>query len=151
MYDLEKMDKRMIAYVNIFICANRLQAIMDNGFEGITTKQWLALTMIDAFEEPPTLKQLSEISGVTHQSMRQIVDRLIDKGFIEVIPDKKDKRAIRLLKTEKINTIHTKEAWQNENFVYDLFSCLGEDETSAYCNALEKLCNKLKEFKNGDD
>ena len=97
MYDFEHMDPRMIAFVNIFICANRLQAIMDNGFVDITAKQWLAITMIDAFPEPPTLKQISELSGVTHQSMRQIVDRLVDRGFLEVVPDKKDKRAIRLV------------------------------------------------------
>ncbi len=151
MYDLEHMDKRMIAYVNIFICANRLQAIMDNGFKEITTRQWLTLTMIDAFSDPPTLKQLSEICGVTHQSMRQIIDRLTDKGFVNVVPDQKDKRSIRILKTEKVQTIHTREAWQNIDFVYDVFSCLKEEETEVYCNALEKLCNKLKEFKNGDN
>ena len=27
MYDFEHTDQRLIAYVNIFICANRLQAI----------------------------------------------------------------------------------------------------------------------------
>ena len=38
-YDFENMDKRLIAYVNIFICANRLQAIMDKGMMDITAKQ----------------------------------------------------------------------------------------------------------------
>lgn len=38
MYDFENMDQQLIAYVNIFICANRLQAIMDSGFEDITRK-----------------------------------------------------------------------------------------------------------------
>lgn len=38
MYDFEHMDPRIIAFVNIFICANRLQAIMDNGLVDITAK-----------------------------------------------------------------------------------------------------------------
>ena len=147
MYDLEHMDQRLIAYVNIFICANRLQAIMDSGLEDMTAKQWLAITMIDAFPEPPTLKQLSEISGVTHQSMRQIVDRLIDKGFLEVVPDKKDKRAIRLVKTEAANVIRTKKAGQDVSFVYRVFDCLTDEETTAYCSALAKLCDRLAELK----
>ena len=151
MYDFEHMDQRFIAYVNIFICANRLQAIMDSGLEDITAKQWLAITMIDAFPEPPTLKQISELSGVTHQSMRQIVDRLADKGFIEVIPDKKDKRAIRLVKTEAANHIRTKKAGQNEQFVYKLFDCLDDEETTAYCKALAKLCDRLSELKEEND
>lgn len=147
MYDFESMDPRLIAYVNIFICANRLQAIMDSGLEDITAKQWLAVMMIDAFPEPPTLKQISEISGVTHQSMRQIVDRLIDKGFLAVVPDKNDKRAIRLIKTEAANDIKTKKADQNQDFVFRLFECLTEEETAAYCSALAKLCARLNELK----
>ena len=151
MYDFENMDQRLIAYVNIFICANRLQAIMDSGFEDITAKQWLAITMIDAFPEPPTLKQISELSGVTHQSMRQIVDRLIDKGYLEVIPDKKDKRAIRLVKTEAAEHIRTRKAGQDVSFVYRLFDCLTEEETTAYCSALAKLCERLSELKEEND
>lgn len=151
MYDFEHMDPRLIAYVNIFVCANRLQAIMDSGLEDITAKQWLAITMIDAFPEPPTLKQMSEMSGVTHQSMRQIVDRLIAKGFLEVVPDKKDKRAIRLIKTEAANNIRTKKAGQNQEFVFKLFECLNEEETAVYCSALEKLCRRLEELKEEND
>ncbi len=151
MYDFEHMDPRMIAFVNIFICANRLQAIMDSGFEDITAKQWLAITMIDAFPEPPTLKQISELSGVTHQSMRQIVDRLIDKGFLEVVPDKKDKRAIRLVKTEAANHVRTKKDGQDIRFVYKLFDCLTDEETAVYCSALEKLCSRLNELKEEND
>ncbi len=151
MYDFEHMDPRFIAYVNIFICANRLQAIMDSGLEDITAKQWLAITMIDAFPEPPTLKQISELSGVTHQSMRQIVDRLVDKGFLKVVPDKKDKRAIRLVKTEAANHIRTKKAGQNEQFVYKLFDCLDDEETAVYCRALAKLCDRLSELREEND
>ena len=151
MYDFENMDQRLIAYVNIFICANRLQAIMDSGFEDITAKQWLAITMIDAFPEPPTLKQISELSGVTHQSMRQIVDRLIERGYLEVIPDKKDKRAIRLVKTEAAEHIRTRKAGQDVSFVYRLFDCLTEEETTAYCSALAKLCERLSELKEEND
>ena len=151
MYDFEHMDPRMIAFVNIFICANRLQAIMDNGFVDITAKQWLAITMIDAFPEPPTLKQISELSGVTHQSMRQIVDRLVDRGFLEVVPDKKDKRAIRLVKTEAANHIRTKKDGQDIRFVYKLFDCLDEEEMTVYCRALAKLCDRLSELKEEND
>ena len=147
MYAFENMDQRLIAYVNIFICANRLQAIMDSGFEDITAKQWLAMTMIDAFPEPPTLKQISELSGVTHQSMRQIVDRLIAKGFLKVVPDKKDKRAIRLVKTEAANNIRTKKKGQDETFVYKVFGCLTEKETEVFCSSLAKLTARLAELK----
>ncbi|MDO5559585.1 MAG: MarR family transcriptional regulator [Oscillospiraceae bacterium] len=147
MYDFEHMDKRLIAYMNIFVCANRLQAVMDSGLEGITSRQWVTIMMIDAFNSPPTLKQLSDISGVTHQSMRQIVDRLIEKGYLEITHDKTDKRAIRLMKTQAAEHIYTKDPGESEDFVYKLFSCLDDNEAEVFCTALEKLCVRLKEIK----
>lgn len=147
MLDFENMDKRLIAYVNIFICANRLQAIMDRGMEDITAKQWLALTVMEAFPEPPTLKELSEISGVTHQSMRQIVDRLAERGLLEVRPDERDGRAIRLVKTPAAEKLRQRDAGRNHGFVFELFSCLDDAEAEVFCTALEKLCNKLNELK----
>lgn len=149
MLDFENMDKRLIAYVNIFICANRLQALMDKGMEDITAKQWLALTVMEVFPEPPTLKELSEISGVTHQSMRQIVDRLAERGLLKIVPDEKDRRAIRLVKTSAAKRIRVRDAVRNHRFVFELFSCLEEAEAETFCTALEKLCNKLNELKEG--
>ena len=151
MYDFESMDKRLIAYVNIFICANQLQTIMDRGLDEITAKQWLALTMIDAFPEPPTLKDVSNMSGVTHQSMRQIINKLVAKDFLEVVPDEKDKRAIRLCKTEKAEQIRNRDTKRNWNFVFELFSCLEENESKIFCTALEKLCEKLNEMKESEN
>ena len=147
MYDFENMDKRLIAYVNIFICANRLQAIMDKGIEDITARQWLVLTMLGAFPEPPTLKQISELSGVTHQSMRQIADRLKEKGLVKIVPDERDRRAIRLIKTEDAEKIRERDTERNYGFVFELFSCLDETESEVFYTALEKLCVKLSELK----
>lgn len=147
MYDFENMDKRLIAYVNIFVCANRLQAIMDSGMEDITARQWLVLTMLGAFPEPPTLKELSELSGVTHQSMRQIVDRLAEKGLLEIVPHERDRRAIRLVKTQAAEKIRERDTERNYGFVFELFSCLDGEEAAVFCSALEKLCVKLNELK----
>lgn len=143
MYDFENMDKRLIAYVNIFILANRLQAIMDKGLEEITAKQWLALTMIDAFEEAPTLKEMANLAGVTHQNMKQIVNKLEEKGFVEIVQDEKDRRAIRIKKTEKAIKVRDRDTKRNWNFVFDMFSCLDEEEMKVFHKAQEKLCNKL--------
>ncbi|MCM1329228.1 MAG: MarR family transcriptional regulator [Ruminococcus sp.] len=147
MLDFENMDKRLIAYVNIFICANGLQALMDKGMKDITAKQWLALTVMEAFPEPPTLKELSALSGVTHQSMRQIVDRLAERGLLKIVTDERDRRAIRLVKTPAAEKIRNRDMERNYGFVYEFFSCLDEEETAAFCSALEKLCTKLNELK----
>ncbi len=147
MYDFEHMDARLLAYVNLFICANRLQTIMDNGMDELTAKQWLALTMIDAFPEPPMLGEVADRAGVTHQNMRQLIHKLEVQGYVQVISDKKDKRAIRLLKTEAARKLRERDLERNWGFVFDLFSCLEEEETKVFCQALEKLCLRLAEEK----
>lgn len=147
MYDFEHMDERLIAYVNLFICANRLQTIMDHGMKEMTAKQWLALTMIDAFPEPPILKEVADKAGVTHQNMRQLINKLEERGYIEIVPDENDKRALRLKKTEQSRQLRERDLERNWGFVFDLFSCLAKEETTIFCQALEKLCNRLAEEK----
>lgn len=147
MYDFEHMDQRLIAYVNLFICANRLQTIMDKGMDELTAKQWLALTMIDAFPEPPMLGEVANKAGVTHQNMRQLVNKLVERGYLQIVPDAKDKRAIRLEKTETARQIRKRDLERNWGFVFDLFSCLEEEETTIFCQALAKLTDRLVEEK----
>lgn len=147
MYDFEHMDQRLIAYVNLFICANRLQTIMDKGMDELTAKQWLALTMIDAFPEPPMLGEVADLAGVTHQNMRQLIHKLEAQGYVKVIPDEKDRRAIRLQKTEAARQLCERDLERNWGFVFDLFSCLEEEETEVFCQALEKLCQRLADEK----
>lgn len=147
MYDFEHMDQRLIAYVNLFICANRLQTIMDSGMKDITAKQWLALTMIDAFPGAPMLKEVADKAGVTHQNMRQLVNKLVERDYVQIVPDENDKRAIRLKKTARSQQLRERDLERNWGFVFDLFSCLEEEETTIFCQALEKLCNQLAKEK----
>ena len=61
------------------------------------------------------------------------------------------KRAIRLVKTEAAEHLRTKKDGQDQRFVFRLFECLTEEETTAYCSALAKLCDKLSELKEEND
>ena len=39
-------------------------------------------------EDPPTLKELSELMGTSHQNVKQIALKLERKGFISILRDK---------------------------------------------------------------
>ena len=80
---------------------NRYQAAADKYFREITWKQFFAIICINMCKEPPTLNDLSEVMGSSHQNVKQILLKLESKGFIAMMTDEKDKRKQRFLVTEK--------------------------------------------------
>lgn len=146
MYDLEKMDRRLVAYVEIFLLANRLQTVMNTGIQDITAKQWLPLIMLRMFDNPPTLKDLSEVCGISHQSTKQLVLKLQEKGFVNIEPDKNDRRAIRISGTEKCSEWIEKYAIRNYEFVFEVFSGLTGEEIESLHAIQNKLYAKLGEM-----
>lgn len=71
---------------------NRFQAMADNLMKEISWKQFFAVICINMCKEPPTLKELSDVLGSSHQNVKQILLKLEKKGFIEFLQDESDKR-----------------------------------------------------------
>jgi D-glycero-alpha-D-manno-heptose-7-phosphate kinase len=71
---------------------NRFQAVADNIMQEISWKQFFAVICINMCKEPPTLKELSDILGSSHQNVKQILLKLEKKGFVTTMPDEHDKR-----------------------------------------------------------
>ena len=80
---------------------NRFQSIADNMMKEISWKQFFAIICINMCKEPPTLNELSEILGSSHQNVKQILLKLESKGFIKFQEDKQDKRKQRITLTKK--------------------------------------------------
>ncbi|MBR3598354.1 MAG: MarR family transcriptional regulator, partial [Lachnospiraceae bacterium] len=71
---------------------NRFQAMADNDMKEISWKQFFAIICIDMCKESPTVKELAEIMGSSHQNVKQILLKLEKKGFVRIAVDEKDKR-----------------------------------------------------------
>ena len=80
---------------------NRYQASADKYFKEITWKQFFAIICINLCKEPPTLNDLSEVMGSSHQNVKQILLKLECKGFVSMKTDEKDKRKQRFFVTDK--------------------------------------------------
>lgn len=83
---------------------NRYQAAADAYFKEITWKQFFAIICINLCEDPPTLNELSDVMGSSHQNVKQILLKLEKKGFVSAVPDEKDKRKQRIFVTDKCRT-----------------------------------------------
>ena len=71
---------------------NRFQAMADSAMKEISWKQFFTIICINMCKEPPTLKELLDILGSSHQNVKQILLKLEKKKFIEFQTDESDKR-----------------------------------------------------------
>ncbi len=79
---------------------NRYQAAADAFFKEITWKQFFAIICINLCKEAPTINELSDVMGSSHQNVKQILLRLEKKGFVSTVADERDKRKQRIVVTD---------------------------------------------------
>ena len=110
---------------------NRYQAAADKYFKEVTWKQFFAIICINMCKEAPTLNDLSEVMGSSHQNVKQILLKLESKGFVSMLTDKKDKRKQRFVITEKCKKFLEENDNQNRNSEKIIMSIFeGIDEIS---------------------
>lgn len=80
---------------------NRFQAAADAFFKEITWKQFFAIICINLCKEAPTINELSDVMGSSHQNVKQILLKLEKKGFVTTVVDEKDKRKQRIIVTDE--------------------------------------------------
>ena len=94
---------------------NGYQAAADKYFKEITWKQFFAIICINLCKEAPTLNDLSEVMGSSHQNVKQILLKLENKGFVAMMTDEKDKRKQRFIVTDKCRKFMQENDNQNRN------------------------------------
>ena len=80
---------------------NRYQACADKFFEEITWKQFFAIICVNLCKSNPTINELSEVMGTSHQNVKQILLKLERVGFVQMMRDEDDKRKQRIVLTAK--------------------------------------------------
>jgi DNA-binding MarR family transcriptional regulator len=80
---------------------NRFQAVADRMMQEVSWKQFFAIICINMCKESPTIKELAEIMGSSHQNVKQILLKLERKEFVNITADEKDKRKQRVVLTQK--------------------------------------------------
>lgn len=111
----------------------------------LTAKQWFLMVVIEEiFKTSPTLKEVSEFMGSSHQNVKQIASKLASKDYIKIKKDKNDKRAIRLSLTEKCNQFWDGRKEIDFEFFKNLFSSFTEEEIDLFYNLINKFYDKVK-------
>lgn len=111
-----------IIFTLIFMLSNRLQTIGDSFFAEVSTKQWFVIVILEIMGDyAPTLNELSEAVGSSHQNVKQLVLKLEQKGYVEINRDGEDARRLRIRLAPK--SISFSEAYREKSlrFMEKLF------------------------------
>ena len=123
---------------------NRFQAMADKVMEEISWKQFFAIICINLCKESPTIKELSEIMGSSHQNVKQILLKLEKKGFVNISVDEDDKRKQRVILTEKCIEFCNRNDENSSMAVKSIFEGISEKELLITIHTIIHMEENLK-------
>lgn len=151
-FEFPHYEDEYMMFGMMFVLGNKLQAIGDSFYEEITSKQWLVILMLEVFgENPPTLNELSDAMGSSHQNTKQIVLKLQAKKYVELYTDEKDKRKMRIRRTSKVDELAKKYEGNQKLFMKQLFSGIDKKKIAITLETLMQFEKNLEGIKNGKD
>ncbi|MCR5251857.1 MAG: MarR family transcriptional regulator [Lachnospiraceae bacterium] len=128
---------------------NRYQAAADAFFKEITWKQFFAIICINLCKEAPTINELSDVMGSSHQNVKQILLRLEKKGFVATVADEKDKRKQRIVVTDAARTFleeNDNNGQQSRKIIGRIFGGIDEKDLMTTIQTIMKMERNLSEL-----
>ena len=125
---------------------NRYQAKADSFFEDISWKQFFAIICVQLCKEPPTIKELAEIMGSSHQNVKQILNKLEKKGYVQTLSDETDKRKQRIVLTEKTKAFCESHDQESQKMVGKMFEGIEPQEIAVTIKTIMQMEKNLEEL-----
>ncbi len=125
---------------------NRFQAMADRTMKEISWKQFFAIICINMCKEKPTLKELADIMGSSHQNVKQILLKLEKKGFVKVVTDEKDKRKQRIELTEYCMDFCQKNDEVSSQIMKKMFEGISQEQLQTTIATMIQIENNLEEI-----
>ena len=125
---------------------NRFQAMADKVMKEVSWKQFFAIICINLCKEKPTIKELAEIMGSSHQNVKQILLKLEKKGFVIISVDKEDRRKQRVTITEKCIQFCNDNDEVTSKTIKVMFKGIPQEQLFATIKTIIQMENNLKEI-----
>ncbi len=126
---------------------NRFQAVADSAMKEISWKQFFAIICISMCKDKPTVKELAEIMGSSHQNVKQILLKLEKKGFVYITVDEKDKRKQRIELTGYCREFCDKNDEMSANIMKKMFAGVSEEQLQMTIQTIIQIEDNLKELR----
>lgn len=125
---------------------NRFQAVADSAIKVISWKQFFAVICINMCKEKPTVKELAEIMGSSHQNVKQILLKLEKKGFVHITVDEKDKRKQRIELTDYCREFCAKNDAMSAMAIGKMFEGISPEQLQATIQTIVQIEDNLKKL-----
>lgn len=125
---------------------NRFQAVADSTMKEISWKQFFAIICVNLCKDSPTVKELAEIMGSSHQNVKQILLKLEKKGFVSIIVDEKDKRKQRIYLTDYCRKFCSENDEMTINIMKRMFAGVSEEQLQVTIQTIIQIEDNLKEI-----
>lgn len=127
-------------YATLFSLANKIQVKGDKFLELLTSRQYMAMVAIAHLpEDETTLNNIARKLGTTKQSTKQLITIMENKGYVNVVPSKKDKRAVNVIITKSGKEVLLVVAEKGIFLLEDLFKKFSTEELETMWGLLKKL------------
>lgn len=126
---------------------NRFQAVADGTMKEISWKQFFAIICINMCKEKPTVKELAEIMGSSHQNVKQILLKLEKKGFVSITVDESDKRKQRIELTDYCREFCAKNDEMTMRIMKKMFEGVSEEQLKITIQTIIQIEDNLKEIR----
>ncbi len=126
---------------------NRFQAVADSTMKEISWKQFFAIICINMCKEKPTVKELAEIMGSSHQNVKQILLKLEKKGFVRISLDESDKRKQRIELTDYCREFCAKNDEMTMRITKKMFEGVSEEQLQITIQTIIQIEDNLKEIR----
>ncbi|MCX8130881.1 MAG: MarR family transcriptional regulator [Clostridia bacterium] len=148
MRNTEALENGKDTLARLLLMTNKLRIIGDRALDGeMTIRQWLLTLAVAQYGDiPPTLSEVAEIMGTSHQNVKQLALRLHKQGFLKIEKDKVDQRATCLVLTEKSCLFWEKRQIEIRHFLTELFKDFSSEDINAMDEYLRKLYKSLQKI-----
>ena len=123
---------------------NRFQA--DKMMQEISWKQFFAIICTNMCKEEPTIRELAEIMGSSHQNVKQILLKLEKKGFVSITVDEKDKRKQRVGLTQKCKEFCEANDEKSMQAIITMFEGVSREQLQITIQTIMQMEDNLKKL-----
>ena len=123
---------------------NRFQAVADSTMREISWKQFFAIICINLCKDNPTVKELAEIMGSSHQNVKQILLKLEKKGFVRITIDERDKRKQRIELTDYCKEFCERNGEMTMSIMKKMFRGISEEQLQVTIQTIIQIEDNLK-------
>ncbi len=106
---------------------------------GITPTQYTVLVTLKFCPKPPTLTELSQRIFRTKNSLTTVIDNMERDGLVKRIRDSADRRAIRIVATEKGKKLFENVRAPSRELVYNIMSCFAQNDVTQFSRLLRRV------------